>query len=372
MQYEGNGITCAYPAPQGWDGSTVILTPPGGASYQAAEGTAYTVDDGGAGITFTTPPPEGCRIAFDAVQVEQVGRVATVFYPDGTIRTLDADPWELLEAAAKEREAARQERAELRAYISTAGAEIRALAEQAKADFDSRLLNYAARAEEAIAGAAAAARADVSAQVENDIEELRGIQGAVFAARSMALSAANDAEGAALTSAAEAAAAAADDVHDCCGEAIAAADKVAIWRKDCEIFAHEAQNAAADAGRAVTANATAQMEVALDEIRAIRGRLERDVIQEQDRERRVRDRELAEMARIQNETIRAVRRLEAIEDGCRVLLMETQHAEDRVRAAAERVSAFESTWNNHIRRDFDRRRAAQEREREAKTDGYDG
>ena len=130
--YQGNGVTTEFPLPPGVDGHTVGLAPPGGAAVKLKESEAYTVRDGT--VYFFTPPPNGATVTFEAPETVErsAGVVAvmkgacTVLYPDGTMREVTQDPWELLEAAAHEREEAKREQEALRALLTKEGAEVRA------------------------------------------------------------------------------------------------------------------------------------------------------------------------------------------------------------------------------------------------------
>ena len=66
------------------------------------------------------------------------------------------------------------------------------------------------------------------------------------------------------------------------------------------------------------------------------------------------------MARVRDETIRAVRRMDTVEAECRALLGRVSAAEDRVREFAERVAAFESAWNARIIHEMEARRMERE------------
>ena len=104
----------------------------------------------------------------------------------------------------------------------------------------------------------------------------------------------------------------------------------------------------------------ARSEAILDELKSLRGRLENDI--ERERERQVREggAELEAMARVRDETVRAVRRMDAVEAECRALLGRVSAAEDRVREFAERVAAFESAWNARIIHEMEARRMERE------------
>lgn len=353
--YQGNGITTEFPLPPGADGHTVGLAPPGGTAIKLKENEAYTVRDGT--VYFFAPPPAGTTITFGAVSAERAGPgVCTVLYPDGTMREVTQDPWELLEAAAREREAARQEREALRTLLAKEGAEVRALAAEAKETLKSRLLNYDARAESAIAAAVEATKEDTAAAVNKALLEIRNKHKQVLSAEEDMRLAMERAEAAAENGAAMAVRAASEEMECRCAETREAWKRIRGLKPVLEELAGEAKAAASEAGRELTRAFTARTEVVLDELKSLRGRLENDVERERERQVRERGTELEEMKRVRDETVRAVRRMDDIEADCRALLGRVSAAEDRVREFAERVAAFENVWNARIVREMEARR----------------
>lgn len=352
-------MTTEFPLPPGADGHTVGLAPPGGIAIKLKENEAYTVRDGT--VYFFTPPPNGTTVTFEPLEVAArsaggMKGVCTVLYPDGTMREVTQDPWELLEAAACEREEAKREREALRALLAQEGAEVRALAAEAKEALKSRLLNYDARAESAIAAAVKATKEDTATAVNKVLLEIRNKHKQVLSAGEDVRISLERAEAAAENGANLAVRAASEEMACRCAETREAWEHIRGLKPVFEELAAEAKAAASDAGRELTRTFTARTEVILDELKGLRGRLENDL--ERERERQVREggAELEEMKRVRDETVRAVRRLDAIEAECRALLGRVSAAEDRVREFAERVAAFESAWNARIVREMEARR----------------
>lgn len=357
--YQGNGVTTEFPLPPGADGHTVGLAPPGGAAVKLKEGETYTVRDGT--VYFFTPPPNGTTVTFEASEVAARSAggtkgVCTVLYPDGTMREVAQDPWELLEAAVREREETKREREALRALLAKEGSEVRALAAEAKEALKSRLLGYDARAESAIAAAVEATKEDTAAAVNRVLLEIRNKHKQVLSAGEDVRISLERAEAAAENGAAMAVRAASEELTCRCAEAREDWERIRGLKPILEELAGEAKAAASEAGRELIRTFTTRTEVILDDLRGLRGRLENDI--ERERERQVREggAELAEMKRVRDETVRGVRRMDIIEAECRVLLGRVSAAEDRVREFAERVAAFESAWNARIVREMEARR----------------
>lgn len=352
-------MTTEFPLPPGADGHTVGLAPPGGAVIKLKEGEAYTVRDGT--VYFFTPPPNGTTVTFEVPETakrsaEAMRSICTVLYPDGTMREVAQDPWELLEAAAREREEAKRERETLRELLTKEGAEVRAMAAEAKEALRSRLLGYDTKAESAIAAAVEATKEDTAAVVNKVLLEIRNKHKQVLSAGEDVRLCLERAEAAAENGATLAAQAASEEMERRCAETREAWERIRVLKSVLEDLADEAKGAASEAGRELTKAFTTRTEVILDELKGLRGRLENDI--ERERERQVREggAELEEMKRVRDETVRAVRRMDAVEMECRALLGRVSAAEDRVREFAERVAAFESAWNARIIREMEARR----------------
>jgi len=305
--YTGNGVTTDFPLPEGADGSTVWLTPPEKESIRMEQGAAYTVTDGAA--RFVIPPPQGWIVSFHepaggAVMTE--GYV--VAHSDGTLEVVSEDPAELVAQARALLEAAKREREETAALLNRRGAEIRALADEAKATLESRLLNYGARAEEAITAAASAARLDIVEKLSGALDEIKAGQKGVAAAQMEIRAAQTAILNSAQTAADEAAEEARCQVHDLCASAIEAWNKIKAVKAEMEVSVNAARQAADKAGDIVRREMTARCEAMLEEIRGVRGRLERDVIREADREERRRNEAVNDMRRVRDEMDRTIER----------------------------------------------------------------
>jgi hypothetical protein len=165
-------VTTEFPL-SGTDGAMVVLVSPSGAATRMKQGTAYTVHDGA--VFFLTPPPEGWTVAFETPKnVSPPGKiVCTVVYPDGTIREVEQDPWLLLAEAKKEREEMQKLLKEARHERETALSQIFAASNEAKETLKSRLLNYDARGEAAIAAAVRATEEGTATVVNKNLLEIR-------------------------------------------------------------------------------------------------------------------------------------------------------------------------------------------------------
>ena len=346
--YTGNGAAKEFPLPEGADGCEVWLTPPGGDAILMDKGTAYTVSGGA--VFFYVPPPSGWTVSFEKPEETAVmtgGYV--VVYADGTMRTVSGDPAEMLEQAQTMLTAAKAEREALVKTIAAKAAEISVAAEGAKAVMTARLLNNSALAEKAIEAAAAAVKQDVLKETAEAFEELRDGQKKILIAQEEIRAARKAVLDAVQGSAEKAAKEAKSEVHDCCKEALEAYERIRALKVEMEELAATARNAAADAKSDVFKNTAAQCETLLNEIRLVRIRLEKDVIQESERHERRRNEALEDMRRIRDETAALARGMARVEG--RVLS-----------AANETAGDTESTSIPDRRRSGRARRLKEERE----------
>jgi hypothetical protein len=171
--YTANGITTEFPLPEGADGSAVILAPPGGGrTIRIKRDSGYTVQDGA--VFFSAPLPRAWTLGFDLEEGEFVERnVCTVIYPDGSMKELDRDPWELLVETRAVLAEAKAVHVEAREATVKAVAEIKALAAAAAGDLEGRLLGYSARAEDAIKAAAGGAAGALGDELAGQVREIR-------------------------------------------------------------------------------------------------------------------------------------------------------------------------------------------------------
>ena len=95
--YAGNGVTKRFKIPEGYDGSEVYLTFPGGKTIRMHECEGYEVS--GDYVKFDAAIPAGIRISFeesaDGEELNSKGYV--VIYGDGSIKEVDEDPVKYLE-----------------------------------------------------------------------------------------------------------------------------------------------------------------------------------------------------------------------------------------------------------------------------------
>ena len=363
--YTGNGAAKEFPLPEGADGSEVWLTPPGGDAVRMEEGAAYTVtngaglpnaassmssrEQGSLAVFFVIPPPEGWTVSFEKpTDAEPMTGGYVVVYADGTMRTVSGDPAEMLEQAQTMLTAAKAEREALVKTIAAKAVEISVAAEGAKAVMTARLLNNSALAEKAIEAAAAAVKQDVLKETAEAFEELRDGQKKILIAQEEIRAARKAVLDAVQGSAEKAAKEAKSEVHDCCKEALEAYERIRALKVEMEELAATARNAAADAGREATQSLTTQGNVLLEEIRSVRARLERDVIQETDREERRRNEALEDMRRIRDETA--------------VLARAAARMEGRAQNAADRAAEMSTTGKERGPRRAGTRRAKEEKE----------
>lgn len=356
----GNGVTASFPLPEGADGSEVWLSLPGGRSVRMEQGGdgGYTVLDGA--VCFSVPPPEGSLVLFERPEEDRILNgtgVCIVAYPDGTLRELASDPWELLERAQRTLDEARAEREALRRQVETEGAAVRALAAEAKAELESRILNYSALVEEAVDKAAASARSSVRRRMDAELDELKAARQDVASARAEIRSVDAELRSAKSTAAIEAAATAAEEVHGCCEEALEAWERIRALRPELEELAARARAAASEAGREVTEDAGRRADVLMEELRAIRGRLERDLERETVRAEKRHAAEISVMERLRDEATWAAKRSMETEAACLRERERTEAAEERARSLSERIIAFETAWNSRILREMEERRS---------------
>ncbi len=364
--YEGNGVTKEFPLPSGVDGSFVGLSPPGGGVVKLKEGDGYTVQNGA--VSFFAPPPQGSQVVFEATRSVPQG-VCTVLYPDGTMKEVPQDPWELLEAARRELDEARRERAALTELLQKEGAAVKALAAEAKETLKARLLNYDARAESAIAAAVEATRENTQTAVTGVMEEIRQKHRQVMAVQADVHGALERTEAAARNGATEAAAEVRANLERICGEVIEAWESVRAIQPVLEDLEQRARNAARTAAQDVTTTVVGRAEVILEELKGLRGRLERDLEQESMRARHHRESEVKVMESLRDQANRGARRSDEIEGSCREILGNILGAEARIREFAERVAAFENTWNARIVQEMEARRMERIERKEAKLYG---
>jgi len=193
--YIGNGVTKEFPLPDGADGSVAFWLPPDGKAIRMKEGYSYTVRDGTT-VVFSAPPPDGWRVVFEeesgtpgnwtpgTPSPGQAGLKALVIYPDGTVREICEDPFELLVKSQGERHEIKRLLLEARREREAACKQISAAAEEAKEALKSRLLNYDARAEAAIAAAVKASEEETATIINKRILEIRNRHKETLNARS--------------------------------------------------------------------------------------------------------------------------------------------------------------------------------------------
>jgi hypothetical protein len=90
-------------------------------------------------VFFYIPPPDGWEVKFDTEGVEAMAGVCTVIYPDGSMKTVTRDPWELLVTAQGVLADAKKTEADVEAASKSAIDSLHKEALEIHGEFDRRL-----------------------------------------------------------------------------------------------------------------------------------------------------------------------------------------------------------------------------------------
>jgi hypothetical protein len=171
--------------PAGVDGSLVVLISPDSSVKYRVSSDAYTVADGN--VVFYTPPPTEWIVSFELPGEVVVPSVCTVIYPDGTLKQLSQDPYELLVLAQTERDEAKKLLKEAKNVVEVAERVVHVESEVAKEKLSARLDKYGTLVDESIRQAASAARDELRDYLGEMIEEVRTKHQEAVQARDLAL-----------------------------------------------------------------------------------------------------------------------------------------------------------------------------------------
>ena len=324
--YKANGVTKVFPLPVGADGRVVALSMESGV-VRMQEGDAYAVVDGS--VVFSVAPPEGVTVVFDVQgNSAPMQGVCTVVYPDGRLRVVAQDPYELLLASTAERDAAQKllrealgahERAEHLVYTE---------AQMAKDKMQIGLIGYSTQAEAAIQNAAVSAKEELTDQFSKNLLEIRNKHKAVLAAHADLEAFALRAEEAAE----DAATKAVQGVLERCALMDAALEEIRRLRAEALDFRDAARNAAENAGVGVAKAFSARAEVVLEELRSLKATVSGEVSAIIQRAKEDVNADMERMRGLKADMSRASKRFEEAERNVRTV-------EDRIAAREVRKNA---------------------------------
>jgi hypothetical protein len=264
--YIGNGEAKEFPLPEGKSGEEVYFLPDGGTSVRL-NGTAYRIEgDQDKKVVFEIPPPEGVTISFEPNGNTGMSGICIVIYPDGTVKEITEDPYELLVEAKAERDEAKKL---LKAAMDASEKNERFVkieTDIAREKLSARAEKYATLVDDSVKSAAAAAGEAVKEAMEKQIEEakeieartaavLGEIQTLLYEAKSAARSAADDA---------------AEAMRERCARAEEAVSEIRSVKENVAAMRTEAANAAANAGADINRLYAGLVEGVIEEIRGMR------------------------------------------------------------------------------------------------------
>ena len=260
--------------PAGADGDTVVLVSPTGAAIKLSEEN-YTVQNGT--VFFHTPPPAGWVVAFKMPSDAVALSVCMVIYPDGTLKELSQDPWELLTRAQAERDEARKLLKDAKNAIETAERVVHVESEIAKEKLSARLEKYGSLVEDSIQQAANGARDELRAYLAELIEEVRIKHSEARKARDDAFQAAQAAEELAEQAAARAEERVKNKLETGAAQAVEAYERMRAMRSEILEFRDEAQSASNTAAAKFYENSTSFMNAVIEQTRGLRAAAENEM-----------------------------------------------------------------------------------------------
>lgn len=356
--YAGNGKTKEFPLPDGADGSVVLLTASGCAPVRLSD-DEYRVERGIA--VLRVAPPAGVTVSFgfdDDTSGAVTDGACVVVYPDGSVKTMIGDPLDVLERCRAMLDDAARERRE----CLKIRAEVSALADEAREELKTRLLSFGARAEDAVGAAAAAARDDICLRIKDEIAELRVTADELRTARKDAVNSARAAAEAADRAAAECRVELRGEIERAMTDMRDAWARVKEIKHEAELEAESARSAAVTAGRSVIEEVRPKFEAVFDDLRRLRGALERDIMAESARRNRDREDIIHRMENIRDDTMRSVERMDTSARTARMMYDRVSEAERETRRHAERADNFNAAWNARIRHELEERSKAVRKE----------
>lgn len=349
--YAGNGKTKEFPLPDGADGSVVLLTAAGCAPVRLND-DEYRVERGAA--VLRVAPPAGVAVSFgfdDDASGAVTDGACTVVYADGSVRVCAEDPLLIV----SECRAMVEDISKIRRGIMAVKGEIEALAAEAREDLNVRLLSFGVRVEEAVSVSASAARDEIGLRIKDEIAELRSIADEIRGARKDAVNSARAAAESADRAAAECRSEVRDEIERAMTDIRDAWARIKEMKHEAELEAESARSAAVTAGRSVIEEVRPKFDAVFDDLRRLRGALERDVMAESARRNRDREDIIHRMENIRDDTMRSVERMDTSARAARMMYDRVSEAERETRRHAERADNFNAAWNARIRHELEER-----------------
>jgi hypothetical protein len=270
--YVGNGITREFPLPEGADGENVYLLLDGLIIPMNKE--SYAIQNGAA--VFSIPPPNGSIVAFEPPAGNADAGAAPycyVIYPDGTMKKVSQDPYELLIEAKAERDEAKKLLRQAAETLEKTERVVHVESEIAKEKLTARLEKYSTLVEDSIKGVGDAAKTEVENSLDKKMIEFRNKHKSIQNIHARAEAILTEAREAAT----QAAALAAQEVEEKCRRAIEAADEMRALKIELQTLRDEAGNAAASSGANAAREAGAYTQAVIEEIRSLKAIVEGEV-----------------------------------------------------------------------------------------------
>ena len=343
--YEANGVTTGFPLSVGADGSTVVLISPAGAAIKMS-GESYAVQNGT--VFFYTPPPSGWIVAFEMPVDAVAPRVCMVVYPNGVIKELSQDPWELLALAATERDEAKKLLKEVKNAVDLAERVVHVESEVAKEKLSARLEKYGTLVEDSIKQAANGARDEVKDYLAELIQEILTKHDETRKARDETFQAVQVVEELAEHVASRTEERVKSKLEFGATRAMEAYERVRAMRSEFLEFRDEAKNASNTAAAKLHENSTSFMNVVIEEVRGLRAVAENEMkttvykaVSEVSR--------FAEEARTAKDATQAAT-VRAIQIEQRCVELDKAHAarEEGMRALWTRITGFKKTFDHRV------------------------
>jgi hypothetical protein len=280
-------------------------------------------------------------VAFDAPAAPVTAR-CLVIYPDGTMTAVSDDPLELLTEARTERaEAKRLLRDALDASDKLERA-VRIEGDLAREKLTARLEKYSMLVDDSVAGAAKAARDEFMAEAARSAEDARKAGAAVAAM----LEEAKGVLEAVREVAEKSAERAAEGLKRRSAKIGDAVSEMAALRNEARDFRDEARNAAANAEVNMAVIAAANMNAALEEIRAVKAAAKSETEAVLNGVRAEMTAMNAEARASKDEARRAIAGIAAMEKRCAEIDAATRDRETGMRALSERIRRKERSGEN--------------------------
>jgi hypothetical protein len=352
--YEANGVTAEFPllplTPEGDtpDGSVVVLVSPTGSAVTVSE-ESYTVRDGA--VYFNVPPPEGWIVGFDSDLLAGPGArplVCTVVYPDGTLKQLDKDPWELLAEAKTERDEAKKLLRDAQNAIEKTERVIHVESEVAKEKLSARLEKYGSLVEDSIRQAANGTRDELQDWLSRQIEEVRAKHDETMKAREDAYRAARAAADMAEKAAASTEERVKTELQTTTKQAIEAYERTRAMHSEILDFRDQAQSAAATTGAKLQEAMALTMNAMLEQARSLRATVEHELQTALSKENTEISGLVSEVKTARDATQAAAVRILEIERHCAEIDQAQHIREEGMKATWNRIAGFKKTFDHRV------------------------